>query len=169
MDKKYGLLFLAMLCPTLFTGCSAEKEAEAVEEEEETGDIQLHILNVEDYIAEDDEDSETGEKTYGVETLFEAYCKEVLGKDVNVVYETTDTPETMLMLLQTGRQYDLICPSDYMIQRMGREGLIEPLDLSLVSTDKSFEFKPESITKALTILADCSCNSSMVTFKPKER
>ena len=150
MDKKYGLLFLAMLCPTLFTGCSSEKEESPESEEEEaTGDIQLHILNVEDYIAEDTEDEESGETTYGVETLFEAYCKEVLGKDVNVVYETTDTPETMLMLLQTGRQYDLICPSDYMIQRMGNEGLIEPLDLSLISTEKSFEYKPEGAEEAV--------------------
>ena len=145
MDKKYGFLFLAMLAPTILSGCSSEKvdEENEAEEEENAGEIQLHILNVEDYIAEDEEDEETHEKSYGVETLFEAYCKDVLGKDVNVVYETTDTPETMLMLLQTGKYYDLICPSDYMIQRMGREGLIEPLDLSLVSTEKEFEYKDE--------------------------
>ena len=143
MDKKYGFLFLAMLAPTVLSGCSSEKVDEEAEEEENAGEIQLHILNVEDYIAEDEEDEDTHEITYGVETLFEAYCKDVLGKDVNVVYETTDTPETMLMLLQTGKYYDLICPSDYMIQRMGREGLIEPLDLSLVSTEKEFEYKDE--------------------------
>ena len=48
-----------------------------------------------------------------------------------VNYYTFDTPETMYnqLTLQPEGTYDLLCPSDYMIQRLVREGLVEPLDV----------------------------------------
>lgn len=40
-------------------------------------------------------------------------------QDVNIIYSTTDTNETMLTKLETGgSHYDLICPSDYGIQKL---------------------------------------------------
>ena len=94
--------FLALLSPTL-TSCSS------------TGDYDCYIyaLNAEDYIDED------------LLTSFEDMVYERDGKRVKVVYETYDTNETMYNTLKTGKQtYDLICCSDYMIQRLAREGMV---------------------------------------------
>ena len=45
------------------------------------------------------------------------------------VLETFDTNETMLSSLKTGKStYDLICPSDYTIQKMMANGMLEPFD-----------------------------------------
>ena len=73
----------------------------------------LTIYNSSDYIDED------------LITLFE----EETGAHVN--YYTFDTNETMYnqFTLQPEGTYDLVCTSDYMIQRMVREGLVEPLDI----------------------------------------
>ena len=93
--------FLALLSPTL-TSCSS------------TGDYDCYIyaLNAEDYIDEE------------LLTSFEDMVYERDGKRVKVVYETYDTNETMYNTLKTGKQtYDLICCSDYMIQRLAREGM----------------------------------------------
>ena len=86
-------------------------------------DIVIHALNCEDYIGEseftfvDDEGNE-----YDLPDVihgFEKYESAKLGKKVSVVYDTYDTNETMLSSLKTGKNtYDLICASDYTIQKM---------------------------------------------------
>lgn len=88
---------------------------------EETSEFQgqtLTIFNVEDYISQGVDGSvdliRNFEKEYGVK----------------VNYYTYDTNETMYnqFTLQKEGTYDLICTSDYMIQKMIKEGLIEPMD-----------------------------------------
>lgn len=73
----------------------------------------LTIYNCEDYIDEDL--ISEFEDTYS--------CK--------VNYYTYDTNETMYnqFTLQPKGTYDLICTSDYMVQRMVREKLVEPIDV----------------------------------------
>lgn len=77
----------------------------------------LTIFNVEDYISQGVDGSvdiiANFEKEYGVK----------------VNYYTYDTNETMYnqFTLQKEGTYDLICTSDYMIQRMIKEGLVEPM------------------------------------------
>lgn len=86
-----------------------------------SGDVTyIHVLNAEDYI----DDS--------LLSVFEQEIKERDEKNVKVIYETYDTNETMYNTLKTGKQtYDVICCSDYMVQRLAREGLLtsfeEPL------------------------------------------
>lgn len=82
----------------------------------------LNVYNSADYIAEDDGD------TKGIISLFEEYMKEQ-GRNVRVNYSTFDTNETMLGEMKTGKaHYDLVCPSDYVIQKMMAEDLIEPYE-----------------------------------------
>ncbi len=78
----------------------------------------LTIYNVEDYISNGSDDS--------VDLI--AKFEELY--DVKVNYYTYDTNETMYnqFTLQKEGTYDLICTSDYMIQRMIKEELIEPMD-----------------------------------------
>ncbi len=75
---------------------------------------EIVIFNCEDYI--DEELIAEFEEEY--------QCK--------VNYYTYDTNETMYnqFTLQPEGTYDLICASDYMVQRMIREGLVEPIDIA---------------------------------------
>jgi spermidine/putrescine transport system substrate-binding protein len=52
---------------------------------------------------------------------------------VKVVETNYDSNETLLATLQSGGTgYDLIVPSDYMVQTLISEGLVQPLDYSLI-------------------------------------
>ncbi len=79
--------------------------------------MQLRVYNWEDYISEDPD----------VISAFEEYVYETDGVEIDVIYDTFDTNETMLSQLETGATtYDLLCPSDYMIQRLAARGMLEP-------------------------------------------
>lgn len=95
-----------ILAPSLIS-CGAESDSLTY----------IYVLNAEDYIDEE------------LLTDFEALVKEEDGKDIKVIYETYDTNETMYNTLKTGKQtYDVICCSDYMIQRLAREGMLYSFD-----------------------------------------
>lgn len=49
-----------------------------------------------------------------------------------VVYETFDSNESMYTKLQSGETYDILVPSDYMIERLIKEDDLQPIDWSLV-------------------------------------
>lgn len=77
----------------------------------------LKIYNWGDYI----EDSLVEE--------FEAWYEEQTGEAITVQYDTFDTNETMIMRIETQKaDYDLVCPSDYMAERMITSGLALPVD-----------------------------------------
>ena len=77
----------------------------------------LRVYNSADYISEDPD----------IIQMFEDYVLEKDNVELEVIYETFDTNETMLSRVETGSAtYDLICPSDYMIQRMMRNGMLHP-------------------------------------------
>ncbi len=108
-------LFLSIaLTILLIFGLSISTNAESTNSKSK----ELTIFNVEDYISQGLDDSvnliEKFEKKYGVK----------------VNYYTYDTNETMYnqFKLQKEGTYDLICTSDYMIQKMIKEGLVVPMD-----------------------------------------
>lgn len=91
--------------------------------------IELSIYNSADYIAEDEKDDDGTLISKGIVSKFKDYCIDELGINVSVSYSTFDTNETMLSELKTGRaSYDLVTPSDYVIQKMIREDMIAPYD-----------------------------------------
>ena len=99
-----GVALISLLSP-IISSCSEESDV--------GNTIYIHVLNAEDYM--DDE----------LLTGFEEEVFENDHKRVKVIYETYDTNETMYNTLKTGKQtYDLLCCSDYMIQRLAREELI---------------------------------------------
>ena len=62
---------------------------------------------------------------------FEQWYKLQTGEDVKVIYQTFDINETMLAKIEKGKEdYDVVCPSDYIIERMINEGLLQPLDFA---------------------------------------
>lgn len=77
----------------------------------DNGKVYIHILNAEDYIDEE---------------LIAQFNE--ANTECEIIYETYDTNETMYNELQTGKaNYDLICCSEYMIQRLASEGLIQKI------------------------------------------
>lgn len=52
--------------------------------------------------------------------------------DCKVIYETFDSNESMYTKLQSGETYDILVPSDYMIERLIKEDRLQPIDWSLV-------------------------------------
>ena len=106
--KRFFTLFLATVmflsCFTMF-GCA--------ESSTETG--VLRVCNCEDYI---DEDllSEFTEET-GIEVVYSTY-----GTNENLYNELVINPNS----------YDLVVPSEYMIEKLAEEGRLEKLDLTKV-------------------------------------
>lgn len=59
---------------------------------------------------------------------FETWYEEQTGESVTVVYQTFDINETMLSKIELGHEdYDLACPSDYIIERMLKNDLLLPI------------------------------------------
>ena len=100
--KKF---FFATLTALLLWGCS-----------EDRNNI-LKVYNWADYIDEE----LIGE--------FEQWYEEQTGEKVEVVYQTFDINETMLSKIELGHEdYDVACPSDYIIERMLRNNLLLPIN-----------------------------------------
>jgi spermidine/putrescine transport system substrate-binding protein len=92
--------------------------------------VVLRVYNWQDYI-DDGLDDDGNPVSTPVIDMWIADYKERTGITVKVIYDTFETPETMLNTLKTGKsQYDLACPSDYTIQKMVREGMVEKFDIS---------------------------------------
>jgi len=69
--------------------------------------------------------------TYIDESLipeFEEWYEDQTGEPVKVVYQTFDVLETMLSKIEKGQEdYDVVCPSDYIIERMMQHDLLLPI------------------------------------------
>ena len=79
----------------------------------------LKVYNWSDYIDE------------SVIPEFEQWYQEQTGEEIHVIYQTFDVNETMLSKIEKGKEdYDVVCPSDYIIERMLNNGLLVPLDFA---------------------------------------
>ena len=100
----------------LLGGCAGEENVEY-----------LRVRNCEDYIYEQDKDDP--ESLPDLIHQFEDYMKDTYGRNVKVIYSTYDTNEKLYNDLKIGKSdYDLIVPSDYMIQKLITNGLLEKFD-----------------------------------------
>ncbi len=98
-------IFFATLAALMLWGCSEDRE---------------HILKVYNWADYIDEEL-IGE--------FEQWYEEQTGEKVEVVYQTFDINETMLSKIELGHEdYDVACPSDYIIERMLRNDLLLPIN-----------------------------------------
>ena len=84
--------------------------------------VTLYVYNWGEYI------SDGSEGSLDVNAAFEEYCREELGLNVTVNYSTFSSNESMYAKISSGSSaYDVIIPSDYMIERMVKEDLLLPL------------------------------------------
>lgn len=83
----------------------------------------LKIYNWADYIDED------------VLTEFQEWYKEQTGEEVEVIYQLFDINEIMLAKIERGKEdFDVVCPSEYIIERMLRNDLLLPIDRDFGTT-----------------------------------
>ena len=60
---------------------------------------------------------------------FEQWYEERTGEKVKVIYQTFDINENMLTEIEVGHEdYDVVCPSEYIIERMLRRQLLQKID-----------------------------------------
>lgn len=90
----------------------------------------LNVMSWEDYIW--DAEANSSPKPALIRN-FEDYYYEKTGEKVRVVYSTQGTCENMYTELKMNPDYDLVCPSEYMIMKMMAEGLLEKFDRNLES------------------------------------
>ncbi len=93
--------------------------------------IVLRVYNWEEYMDEGGEDSYDGtEAAPSMTERFEAWYEETYDTPIRVEYTTYGTNEDMynqLMLTNEG-DYDLLCPSEYMIMKLAAEDRLVPYD-----------------------------------------
>ncbi len=102
LKKKLGLVLAGILCAGLLGGCGSSSKPT------------LKVYSAGEYIDT---------------SLLGQFEKEY---DCKVVYETFDSNESMYTKIQSGETYDILVPSDYMIERLMKEDKLQPIDWSLV-------------------------------------
>lgn len=109
------LIAMALASVMLLAGCGGSSEgASSADAVEKYGSDTLKLYNWGEYMGED---------------LISNFEKEF---GVKVIVEYFDSNETMYTKLQAGDSYDVLVPSDYMIERLIKEGMLQELDLSLI-------------------------------------
>ncbi len=88
--------------------------------------IVLNVYNWGEYISDGRYDSD-----FDTIAEFEKYYYETYNQKIKVNYTTFDSNEDMYAKLKSGASnYDVIFPSDYMVQRLISEGMLEKLDMN---------------------------------------
>ena len=83
----------------------------------------LKVYNWADYIDEE------------VLAEFEEWYKEQTGEEVEIIYQLFDINEIMLAKIERGKEdFDVVCPSEYIIERMLRNNLLLPIDKDFGNT-----------------------------------
>ena len=93
-----------------------------VRSQEERSHI-LKVYNWADYIDED------------VLAEFPEWYKEQTGEDIEVIYQVFDINEVMLTKIERGHEdFDVVCPSEYIIERMMRKNMLLPINRDFGNT-----------------------------------
>ncbi len=147
MKKLASILVLLVLVSSFvltLSSCGSEKETV------------LYVYNWGEYI------SDGSEGTLDTNAEFEKYCEEVLGLNVSVNYSTYSSNESMYAKVSSGSAvYDVIIPSDYMIERMVSEDLLAPLDLTKIP---NYEFIDDRFKGDNVYYEDDSDNTYSVPY-----
>lgn len=140
MKKRKNIVLLLVVC-MLFTACGTkgegtsqttkEPEVDTITEGEtpENGKNELLVFNWGEYIDPD------------VIKMFEAET------GIKVVYNEFQQNEDMYPVIETGAiKYDVVCPSDYMIQKMIQNDMLYPLNYENIPNAKNIaaEYKKQA-------------------------
>lgn len=118
MKKLISLLAAAAILACMFCGCGTAGGSDKKV---------LKVYNAGEYIDK---------------SLLTKFEKE---NNCTVVYETFDSNESMYTKIMSGEQYDILIPSDYMIERLIKENYLQPVDWSKISNKENI--LPEVMNK----------------------
>ena len=67
---------------------------------------------------------------------FKVWYKEQTGEEVEIIYQLFDINEIMLAKIEKGKEdFDVVCPSEYIIERMLRNDMLLPIDKEFGETE----------------------------------
>ena len=131
--KKYVYLALLLFMPFLLSSCYNSSDAR---------EKVLKIYNWADYIDE------------SVLEDFPKWYKEQTGEDIKIIYQTFDINEIMLTKIERGHEdFDVVCPSEYIIERMLKKGLLLPIDTAFGKTPNYIHNQSPFIVEQLNKLS----------------
>lgn len=112
--KKLTVLLTLLCCIGLFASCEGSNEQRS---------HVLKIYNWADYIDED------------VLAEFPAWYKQQTEEDIRIIYQVFDINEIMLTKIERGHEdFDVVCPSEYIIERMLKKDLLLPINRNFGKT-----------------------------------
>ena len=80
---------------------------------------------------------------------FKVWYKEQTGEEVEVIYQLFDINEIMLAKIEKGKEdFDVVCPSEYIIERMLRNDMLLPIN-------KDFGKTPNYLENISPYIIDC--------------
>ena len=107
MRRIFVIILAAFALSLTMIGCNQSEARKSI----------LKVYNWADYIDED------------LLSEFEEWYKEQTGEEVTVVYQLFDINEIMLAKIERGKEdFDVACPSEYIIERMLKNDLLLPLN-----------------------------------------
>ena len=131
--KKYVYLALLLFMPFLLSSCYNSSDAR---------EKVLKIYNWADYI------------DVSVLEDFPKWYKEQTGEDIKIIYQTFDINEIMLTKIERGHEdFDVVCPSEYIIERMLKKGLLLPIDTAFGKTPNYIHNQSPFIVEQLNKLS----------------
>jgi spermidine/putrescine transport system substrate-binding protein len=102
----------------------------------------LKIYNWADYIDEN------------LLTEFPKWYKEQTGEDVQIVYQLFDMDEVVYSKIALGHEdFDLICPTQYIIERMMKNGMLLPIDRNFGKTENYLNNLSPFIRERMDVLS----------------
>ena len=129
-------ILISLAAVALLAGCSEDRSQI------------LKVYNWSDYIDE------------AVIPEFEEWYEAQTGEKVKVIYQTFDINETMLSKIEKGHEdYDVVCPSDYIIERMLQNDLLLPLNRDFGSTPNYIARTPTTTPWATCGAPPASCTT----------
>ncbi|MBR2974453.1 MAG: extracellular solute-binding protein, partial [Clostridia bacterium] len=133
------LVAMAMTMVAMLAGCGQSSNFDT-----------LTVYNWADYIYDYEED-------------FKAYYKAHTGRDVEVTYVTFDTNETMLTkVLKGDSKVDVICPSEYAIQKLIEADFLQPINYFDGQFANSVNVNSAIVSKVQDVFSSLAVNGQQV-------
>lgn len=138
--KILAIIICTIIVLSLFPTFTIAEEAEVLKYDPSKyvkgQTVELNVYNWGEYISDGSEDS------FNSNEEFEKYCLEKFGINVKVNYSTYDNNELMYSKIKSSAvSYDIIIPSDYIIQKMANEGLLTKFDAESIPNYKNIDPK----------------------------
>ena len=131
MKKLFTLLFTLLTLTAIAGSLVSCSDGDGNETPDNSKAITLNVYNWGEYI------SDGFQGSLDSNAAFEEYYYEKFGVKVKVNYTTYATNEDMYSKLKSGAgTYDVVVPSDYMIQKMIDEDMLLPFDANTVENYK---------------------------------